>query len=166
MTYQFKLVKESEREYASMKYIFEKIGFKGSIIRRTVLGYIKNEDETVSIEVKNERINLKDCEKVSLYFEGYEGQLQLFLIQFRLFLKISFGDRNRIVIQTEKKTLEYKVWLESKRDRNNFKKLLQWCYDNGIQIKEFYRGVRTFKWKRVDYHKIQSIKEKYNLKEW
>ncbi|MEO1513605.1 MAG: hypothetical protein AAFV95_01290 [Bacteroidota bacterium] len=163
-----KLVDEPEDELSSLAiFLFRKLGFEESTDAEREVGTIRQHNGEVIITMDNgaKSIKLADCKRVTIRYEGYRGEI-IFSHRQRPLWHISSGHRNQIAVETDEQLLEFHFFLQNKKDKNFLKEILCYCYDNAIQLKEYYRGVRTFQWRRVDYKEIQEIKRQYKLTEW
>jgi len=167
MVKSLKLVETPEDEiFAPFKYLLQKTGIDNSVINRAEIGEIwkTNEDVFIRLNHPKREINLRDCKKIEIRFEGYLGESLFQLVQPRW--RVSLGDRNKLKLKIRNELLDFYILLKSRDERNTLKMILEFCYENTLQVKEYYRGKRTFKWKKVDFKSIQEIKKRYDLIEW
>lgn len=167
MLFELALIKSpSENDSALFRFLFKKIGFEDAIRPKDIIGGISYDGDNMIVVIRNETIALqaKELKKIEIHFQGYEGEF--YSQTGRRRWNISLGDRNKIKLRMQDRNIECYLWLKNKGDKANLKKLIEWCYDHKLQLKEYYRARRTFKWKTVNYKAIQEIKKEYGLEEW
>jgi hypothetical protein len=144
-----KLIEKPEDElFAPIKYLFHKLRIGDSITNRDEIGKIWKSSEDVFVSLKNRKkeISLRDCTKVEIHYEGYMGEFLFQIVRPRW--RVLLGDRNKLKLKIKNESHDFYVLLTNRNDRNSLKMMLEFCYDNSIQVKEYYRGKRTFKWEK------------------
>lgn len=80
-------------------------------------------------------------------------------------VEIPNGANNIVKIGKGDQQLKFRLVLKDEADKNEVLVLLKSAYENGIKLKEYYKGQRTFLFKTPTYKEVQGIKEKYGV-EW
>ena len=80
-------------------------------------------------------------------------------------VEVPNGANNIVKIGKADQQLKFRLVLKDEADKSQLLVLLKSAYENGIKLKEYYKGQRTFLFKTPNYKEVQGIKEKYGV-EW
>ena len=132
----------------SPTFFYKRIG--SAIINIDKIEFSKKGEESKSFEID-------DKIKLRLFYDGQKSNKW----NSKLLLK---GFVVRIQIEKDEDIYECKILLK-KNEVEQFRKILEEFYKNGIDIKERdYLGAKYFLFEgNLNYNKIQAIKEKYNF---
>ncbi len=141
------------------RFIFSKIGNRKQqkLITKNKYGFIQLLNNEINIHLKNDVISIKKGITTSLQFHyfGYKGETTGYFGYPDHF----FGTTNYLSIEGISK--KFFIYLDSKKDRDFYNLIIEWCLKHQIQTVEHFRNERRYGGKKLSFKEIQAFKEKY-----
>jgi len=132
-------------------------------VAEDLAGTLFFENGALIFEEKTEQQRTQ-IEYFELYYDAYYGEDAPGGRRDHM-IEVPNGANNIIKIGKGDQQLKFRMVLKDEADKSEVLVLLKAAYKNGIKLKEFYKGQRTFLFKTPTYKEIQGIKEKYGV-EW
>lgn len=147
---------------AAVVFIIQKIDFKkeDELLTPNIIGTLNFDGESISFNTSENTIVVDKNYQglIQFKFEGYKGEVE----GYGRHANVYYGTNNIIELSGIDFPMKYYVFLNGTVDKRKFSALIKWCYDEGINYKEFTRGEATYFGKKLNYKEIQAFKTRNN----
>ena len=126
---------------------------QAEVIERRRKGFIRIKDNQLEIKYNNRLIPIEKNQSFEFRYFSYHGETEGKAGH-------HVGTRNYVKFNNDIADTFF-IYIPNSKSIEIYNEIVNWCLDNGMQVKEFNKGERVHGGKKLKYKELQEFKKKY-----